>query len=88
MSPRDGGCGDEVLGGGRSSDEEVVYPDEDEQGLPDPDIKEYIIRCIASFAGDSARSRNSTAHRLYAMVERKAAHLRLACAVSENEGVF
>lgn len=82
--------GGERASGGSASDEEVEYPDEDEQGLPDPDIKEYVIRCVARFNGGEAagRDRNSTAHRLYAMVERKAAHLRLACAVSQNEGVF
>ena len=72
--------------GESSSEDEVEYPDEDEQGLPEPDIKEYILRCVVRCSGDNGPPRKSTVHRLYAMVERKAAHLRLACAVSESEG--
>ena len=58
--------------------------DEDEQGLPEPDIKEYILDVLFGVLVTTAASK-STVHRLYAMVERKAAHLRLACAVSESE---
>ena len=80
------GQGGDVHSGESSSEDEVEYPDEDEQGLPEPDIKEYILRCVVRCSGDSGPPRKSTVHRLYAMVERKAAHLRLACAVSESEG--
>ena len=87
----DNSHGEDVASDDEYDSSEVEYPDEDEQGLPDPDVKEYIIRCTAhhSRGGESTtRYGNSTVHRLYAMVEPRNNHIRLACAISEREALY
>ena len=65
-----------------------------------PDVKEYIVRCVASAANGASQGSTtavqgkpeeaempifSTCHRMYVMLETKTNHIRFACALSESE---
>ena len=57
-----------------------------------PDVKEYIVRCVASSGKNGRKDEDdedmpvfSTCHRMYAMIETKTNHIRFASALSESE---